>query len=392
MRLLQKSDKEARVVTLKAALKLKWWTLYRVIELFELIDEDRNGKISCSEFRDYVGIGDPQFFGRVFEAFSKGAWADEISLPEFILGLFNFCLLPRALMSKFVFNLYDFDRSAAIEPEELEVLVREVFGVSKNTNIDGILLQFDRNSDGRISLHEFIEVNKRSQSVTEPACRLQARLKMRCMGSEWWTWLQTTLFSRLHQADCTNVAQLFEKYQQHPSVYEDRLLKDSCCCRYCCCCCRRSEQVEASQGQKRRRRRGKRKKLPQTEEPTVTEVTFFNEGSEVSNGGEISEKEKRREREKLKARRLADKALLEKGPPEKKKAPRDGTFDVRFTSGKATGHILLRIGVHLMEVDDELREKLGGGKLEERLDVAEVVTEEVAVGVGNDFAVDNADL
>jgi Ca2+-binding EF-hand superfamily protein len=356
------------VLTLKVALKLKWRTLYRVIELFEHIDEDKNGKITLVAFREYVGIGDPQFFGRIFQAFSKKEWAEEISLPEFILGLFNFCLLPRALISKFVFNLYDFDRSAAIEAEELEVLVREVFGISKNTNIDGILTQFDRNSDGKISLHEFVEVNKRAQTIIEPACRLQTRLKMRCFGSEWWTWLQTIVFTRLHQTKCTNVAQLFEKYKQHPSEYDDRLLKDSCCCRYCCCCCRygKSEKIGAPKAKRRRRK----KPAAQVEEAsTVTEVTFINEGSEVSSDGVLSEKQKRRERKRLREKQLtADNALVAKGLPEKKPPPRDGTFDVKFTSGKATGQVLLRIGVDLIEVDDELREQLGG-KVEDKLEV-----------------------
>ena len=51
-----------------------------------------------------------------------------------------------------------------------------------------------------------------------------------------------------------------------------------------------------------------------------------------------------------------------------KPPPRDGTFDVKFTSGKATGHILLRIGVDLMEIDDDLRSRFTG-KPEDSLEV-----------------------
>ena len=101
----------------------------------------------------------------------------------------------------------------------------------------------------------------------------------------------------------------------------------------------------------------------------MTEVTFINEGSEVSSDGVLSEKQKRRERKRLREKQLtADNALVAKGLPEKKPPPRDGTFDVKFTSGKATGQVLLRIGVDLIEVDDELREQLGG-KVEDKLEV-----------------------
>ena len=96
------------------------------------------------------------------------------------------------------------------------------------------------------------------------------------------------------------------------------------------------------------RRNKKKTQTAYRQEQTETQVTFINERRAVSADGKLSEKEEERKK-RLEAKQIAaDKRLMAKGlsgcSP-----PRDGTFDVKFTC-KATGHILLRIGVDLMKL------------------------------------------
>ena len=197
---------------------------------------------------------------------------------------------------------------------------------------------------------------------------MQKRVQNRCLGSSFWASMQSKLFSRLRHESCQTVSELFQKHQVHPMQYDEKYLKEGCCCKYCCCCCRscyREEENNCSPEKKQKKRHKQRIDKEQTE----TQVTFINERRAVSADGKLSEKEKRREKKRLEAKQIAaDKRLMAKGLSGFQPPPREGTFDVKFTSGKATGHILLRIGVDLMEIDDDSRSRFTG-KPEDSLEV-----------------------
>ena len=51
-----------------------------------------------------------------------------LDFSEFVMGLFNFCLLPQQLLTHYMFSLYDTDNSGSITPDELKVMALELFG------------------------------------------------------------------------------------------------------------------------------------------------------------------------------------------------------------------------------------------------------------------------
>ena len=97
---------------------------------------DESGAVSMEELGDFIGRhdfkdGSHAFFRRIFQAMDverDGGSAGVLDFSEFVMGLFNFCLLPGQLLTRYMFSLYDLDDSGAITPDELKVMAHELFG------------------------------------------------------------------------------------------------------------------------------------------------------------------------------------------------------------------------------------------------------------------------
>ena len=59
----------------------------------------------------------------------------EIDLREFILALWNYCTLGKSTLVIFAFDLYDTDGSGVIDAEELDNMLKEVYGRLWHTNV-----------------------------------------------------------------------------------------------------------------------------------------------------------------------------------------------------------------------------------------------------------------
>ena len=160
----------------------KFYNLYRKI------DKDNGGYIDIQEFYRYFNLNRSPFADRIFQVMD-GDGSKELDFLEFVVSLWNFCSLNRGGLILFAFTLYDSDDSGELEMDELEKLLKDVYGVNglkENPRVLSLVRQIDKSGDGSVQIHEFIYACKRYQLILKPAFSVQASLQHQTFGEKWW--------------------------------------------------------------------------------------------------------------------------------------------------------------------------------------------------------------
>ena len=146
----------------------------RIKIIFESFDTDHNGSIDKEEF--IRGLSSlfhienlpsaeryKRFFSTIFKMCDTGGWFifwsdGKLDLDEFE-RVVNAMPLPlthdiKTNIGTMMFNIIDIDRSGFIERSEMiDFLENSEFS---NVNVDDFIRELDQNSDGKISLEEFL--------------------------------------------------------------------------------------------------------------------------------------------------------------------------------------------------------------------------------------------
>ena len=163
---------------------------------FVRIDEDGSGQISVTELLDYLQLPRSRFTKRVFSIFDIDG-SGEIDLYEFVCTLWNYCTLTKAALILFAFDLYDADSSGAIDVDEMQKMLKDVYGRDFQTSAQAaqILqkLQFEgerlfgsaMGNEG-VDVTQFQHFAERHQGMLWPAFQMQDALRRRVVGERFW--------------------------------------------------------------------------------------------------------------------------------------------------------------------------------------------------------------
>merc|ERR1719197_980352 len=120
---------------------------YAFYQVFEKIDRDLNGDIDFSEFSEFFELEETPFCRRAFlvmDVDKRSGGANNLDFGEFLAGVYNYCSMSSQQLQKFAFDLYDADGSGEIGMEEVQLLVKMIYG---NRNFDSKLETFLRSAD-----------------------------------------------------------------------------------------------------------------------------------------------------------------------------------------------------------------------------------------------------
>lgn len=118
-----------------------------------------------------------------------------LSYTEFFISLYNFCSLSHEALVRFTFALMDTDNSGSITKDELISMIEMLHDANRSDGKDAnvaakqirkIMAVLDANKSGSVSLREFLQCNRRVSSLMQPAFKLQAKMRKRCMTSSFW--------------------------------------------------------------------------------------------------------------------------------------------------------------------------------------------------------------
>ncbi len=170
----------------------------RLYDVFARIDRDSSGEISLSEFFRFFSHKrrfpkKSKFARRCFQVMDEDG-SGELDFQEFVVALWNFCTFNKPALLRFSFELYDADASGYIDPDELRLILREVYGKHKYKHTQAavhILAQIQEMIDkgtcvGGLSLQDFNEFCRHHPALLYPAFELQQCLQQNIMGSAFW--------------------------------------------------------------------------------------------------------------------------------------------------------------------------------------------------------------
>jgi Ca2+-binding EF-hand superfamily protein len=188
--------------------------------VFKTIDRDNSNEIDMEEFYRFFKMEPTPFADKVFALMDEDGSGD-IDFSEFVLCIWNYCTLDLKSLIKFAFGLFDADGSGTLEPDEVEFMIREVYGDAWDSNIrvQRVVDIIDVNGDGVISFDEFQEFNRKYPCMLFPAFQMQQHLRKGIYGERWWNVLTQ---ERLHKNfRSENIYELLDKMTK--DAYQDKL-------------------------------------------------------------------------------------------------------------------------------------------------------------------------
>lgn len=164
--------------------------LIKLEEIFEKIDDSADGQIDLIELLDFVDIKVCPFAKRTFAIFDEDQ-SGTIDFREFVLSLWNFCSCTDSSLRLFAFDLYDNDASGRIEVNEVELMLKEVYGEGYDSSVHAPYLmnkvqKLTSGSDRCISVEQFALFSKENPALLFPAFEMQRKLQKKIMGLQFW--------------------------------------------------------------------------------------------------------------------------------------------------------------------------------------------------------------
>jgi len=172
-------------------LGLKEDDVARLHEQFLLIDKDSSGSIELWEMLDHLDLKRNRFAKRVFAIFDVNG-SNEIDFREFVVALWQYCTLGRPQLVMFAFDLYDRDSSGAIDFDECNAMLKELYGkrYAKNSTAVNLLRHINqltkKHDTDEVDVEAFAEFCRTHPAMLMPAFSMQQTLRERILGGAWW--------------------------------------------------------------------------------------------------------------------------------------------------------------------------------------------------------------
>jgi Ca2+-binding EF-hand superfamily protein len=177
------------------AIMLRESDVGRLYRTFETIDTDKSGEVSMKEMLRFLDLERNRFTETVFTIMDDDR-NGSISFKEFVISAWNYCTLTHGTLVMFAFDLYDRDHSGFIDENEMELMLRDVYGdnfrdAAQCDTIVAMLEKMTRDAEREfkkvmIDHHDFADFCRRFPGMLYPAFTLQEKLRNGILGEKFW--------------------------------------------------------------------------------------------------------------------------------------------------------------------------------------------------------------
>ncbi|GMH63945.1 hypothetical protein TL16_g03846 [Triparma laevis f. inornata] len=167
------------------ALGLDYRTINKFWKIFYKMNKTHDGEVSIIEFMNYFDLNRTPYVVKCF-AYCDTVGGGEMDFLEFIVSVWNFCTLDARTLTNFTFDLYDLDDDGEIAYDEIEAMIKELYGIGWDTSslareaLNELALLSEKYGGG-IPLDAFIRM------LLFPAFCIQRVIQEKCGGVEYWT-------------------------------------------------------------------------------------------------------------------------------------------------------------------------------------------------------------
>ncbi|GMH85793.1 hypothetical protein TrVE_jg1722 [Triparma verrucosa] len=173
------------------ALDLDYRTINKFWKIFYKMNKTHDGEVSIIEFMNYFNLDRTPYVVKAF-AYCDTVGGGEMDFLEFIVSTWNFCTLGARTLTNFTFDLYDLDDDGEIAYDEIESMIKELYGIGWDTSslareaLDEMALLSEKYGGG-IPLDAFVRFQKSHSMLLFPAFCIQRAIQEKCGGVEYWT-------------------------------------------------------------------------------------------------------------------------------------------------------------------------------------------------------------
>jgi len=109
------------------ALNLDEKTIYKFWKLFYKMNKTGDGEVSIIEFMNFFNLDRTTYVEKAFK-YCDTVGGGEMDFLEFIVSVWNMLTLNPSTLTNFTFDLYDLDDDGELSYDELETMIKELYG------------------------------------------------------------------------------------------------------------------------------------------------------------------------------------------------------------------------------------------------------------------------
>ncbi len=172
------------------ALGLDYKTVNMFYKIFYKMNKTHDGEVSMIEFMNFFNLDRTPYVVKAF-AYCDTVGGGEMDFLEFVVSVWNFCTLKAETLVNFTFDLYDIDDDGEIAYDEIEGMIRELYGPQWDQSmlareaLNEMALLSEKYGGG-IPLDAFIRFQTHHSMLLFPCFVIQRAVQEKVMGIEYW--------------------------------------------------------------------------------------------------------------------------------------------------------------------------------------------------------------
>ena len=172
------------------ALDLDEKTINEFWKIFYRMNKTHDGEVSMIEFLNYFNLDRTVYAAKAFDYFDT-VGGGEMDFLEFITSVWNLCTLNPSTLTNFTFDLYDLDDDGEMSYDEMETMVKELYGPTWEDSVVAKeclreMMLISEKYQGAIPQDAFVRFQKHHSMLLFPAFLIQRSVQEKVKGVIFW--------------------------------------------------------------------------------------------------------------------------------------------------------------------------------------------------------------
>ncbi|CAM9134371.1 unnamed protein product [Ascophyllum nodosum] len=170
------------------------------------LGSSENGTLKREQFEawmDFDSVPEP-VERRLFDAFCISEADQQVDLFNFVVGIWNYCLEGKSILSLLAFDIYDLNVSGTITEEDLKTMIVDMWGVDWEQD-DNVKAMVEKRRDvDAMKIDKWNEFCRLHPRVLQPAFKLQQEMQELTLGRNRWAKISERVRKRREKIDKKN--------------------------------------------------------------------------------------------------------------------------------------------------------------------------------------------
>ena len=186
--------------------------LRKLREVFDRIDVNKLQKISVDELLAYFQVESTPLVTKLFQ-YAELDGSGTLTFVEFASSMWNILSIDKKNIAALAFSMFDYNNAGNLSFEKIRTLVETLHNQQyiHNAQIRGMVDGLHGKSK-HLTVKEFVSYHSKHPSIVEPLLQVQAQLRVKLLGSEYWIRLENDRLKRVDLLDPLFARSAYSQY------------------------------------------------------------------------------------------------------------------------------------------------------------------------------------